>query len=556
MKSFGRLALQLAGHDHGRAKELAEANREQERRQLKAVLTADEVRFVERMAEVAHVPHVVLGHTLSGVPYRIPLTDLVSLPGWITAGTGSGKSRFVGAIMLELIRHIVSGEPIAVVAIDGKGETVNHLRRSVSQVAASLPPERRERLLSHVQTFHFFGSKYLPSWPLLARNADVSILTQADVIAEVLTENAADASIGPRQRLMLSRLLAVAIEFEIPLPALPWLMSNPTEVASLAARSSLPVVRLDLSRFDREPQGSIDGLVARLGVLLGVPSLKASLSGTMPLDFGNAFKPGSITNIDFGGADMGARAAVRAMGSLAISALANAAFDPRRRVECKTMVIIDEPQAFLTNVSMNQLERLVTLGRSQGAGAVFFVHQGATQLPMELQTVLNTNIPMRIVGRSSERDAEAASEWLPRTGQVDRPRLPGTRKAGEGKYLSEAQELRYRVNEIGHLPQRHFLVADRRVDFQPRIVVSEPYDPPPEAALHPGVLAAVERGSCGVPRADLERRVREIEDEADGRLQEHRRQEPPAGRRRSRSIETPDVVGQRSSAHTGPWVVP
>jgi hypothetical protein len=220
------------------------------------------------------------------------------------------------------------------------------------------------------------------------------------------------------------------------------------------------------------------------------------------------------------------------------------------------MVIIDEPQAFLTNVSMNQLERLVTLGRSQGAGAVFFVHQGATQLPMELQTVLNTNIPMRIIGRSSERDAEAASEWLPRTGQVERPRQPGTRKAGEGKYLSEAQELRHRVNEIGHLPQRHFLVADRRVDFQPRIVVSEPYDPPSAAMLHAGVLAAVERGICGVPRAELDRRVQEIEDEADAQLQEQRRQEPPAGRRRGRSVETPNIVGQRSNPCAGSWTVP
>jgi hypothetical protein len=554
MKSSASLALQFAGLDHRRAKALAEATRDDERRQLKADLALDETRFVERMAQVARGPHVVLGRTMTGVPYRISLTDLTTLPGWITAGTGSGKSRFVGAVMAALLDHIVRGEPISIVAADGKGETVNHLRRSVAQMAASLPHAKREKFLSRVQTFRFFGADYLPSWPLLARNSNVAILTQADVIAEVLTENAADASLGPRQRLMLARLLAVAIEFGLPLPALPWLMSNPTEVAALAARSSLPVVRLDLSRFDREPQGSIDGLVARLGVLLGVPSLKATLSGTMPLDFGNCFEPGTITTIDFGGADMGARAAVRAMGSLAISALANAAFEPRRIVRGSTIIIVDEPQAFLTSVSLNQFERLLTLGRSQGAGAVFFVHQGATQIPAELQTMFNTNIPIRIIGRSSERDAEAASEWLPRTGRVERPRDPGTRRLSEGKFLSEAQELRHRVTEIGHLPQRHFLVADRRVDFQPRIIVSEPYDPPPTEALQPAIVAAVERGMCGVPRADLEARVRDIEEQADARFQEHRRNEPPPGRRRNRPIETPDVVGNTSQP--GPWAMP
>jgi hypothetical protein len=543
--------LQFAGFDGRRARSLAEVSRANDRRKLEEELAMDEVRFQKRSDEISKVPHIIVGATQTGIPYRVTLNDLIGLPSWITAATGVGKSRLVGGLMARVVDHIVRGEPVAVVAVDGKGETCDQLKRTIGRVVQSLPTDSQQAFVSRVHNFRFFDRKYLPSWPILTSMPGVAILTQADVIAEVLSDNAADATIGPRQRLMLSRICALAIEFELPVASLPWLMSNGNEMASLASRSSLPVVRLDLSRFDREAQSSIDGLISRIGVLLGVPSLKAVLSGERPFDFGTCLEPGSITTIDFGGADLGARAAVRAMGSLAISALANAAFDPRRLVHGKVYIVVDEPQAFLTSVSLNQFERLVTLGRSYGVGGIAFVHQGASQLPLEFQTILNTNIPLRILGRSSERDAEAASEWLPKTGRVPRPKEPGIRKASDSRFMSDAQEARFRITEIGHLPPRHFLIADRRCDFAPRIVQAADYNPPTWSSLDPQIADAIRRGSSGMSRTALEARVRSIEEEADARLQEFRRSEPSGGRRRARTIETPDVVGQSAKRRGG-----
>jgi hypothetical protein len=546
--------LPLMGMRGGRVRELARASREDDTRRIREDVGEDERWFVGHSANVANGQHVVLGQTEVGVPYRISLHDLTSLPSWITAGTGAGKSRLLGGVMLQVLEHLVRGAPVSIVVIDGKGETADQFLRSLAQLLEGSSEQQRRWVLARTHTFRFFDRAYLPSWPLLAPTPGVSAPTQADVVAEVLCENASDATLGPRQRLMLARMCALAIEQNLPIATLPWLLSSPAQVASLAGQSSIPAVRLDLSRFDRESQSSIDGLVSRLGILLGVPSLKAVLSGGRVFDFATCFEPGAITVMDFGGAEMGARAAVRAMGSLAISALGNGAFDPRRTVRGTTMIVLDEPQAFLNSVSLGQYERLVTMGRSLGAGGLVFTHQGPTQLPVEFQTILNTNIALRILGRSSERDANAASEWLPRTGRVPRPREPGSRRQREAAFLTESQELRHRLEQGGKLPARNFLVADRRAPFAPRVIEALNYNPPQWSSIRADVAEAVRRGMVGTPRRELERRVSEIEAAAEARFLESREAEPRPGRKRGRAVETPDVVGRGSEQWRG--VVP
>jgi hypothetical protein len=534
--------LRAAGYDRRRERVLAEASRGAERRALQEESMAEDISFSEAMERLSRQSSVELGTTASGVPYRIALDDLVSLPAWITGGTGSGKTRFVGSFVARILSQLMNGAPVSIVVVDGKGETVDHLLRSTAALVERLPPGGRGAALSQIQTLRFFGRAFLPSWPLLEPLPDVPIATQADAVAEVLSELATDATVGPRQRSTLAAVLALAIEFRVPAVALPWLLAAPTEVTTLAAQSSLPSVRLDLSRFEREPQASVDGLVARLGTLLRVPAIKAVLSGETPFDFGTCFEPGTITALGFDGADLGARSAVRALGSLAISALANAAFDPRRQVRGKTIILLDEPQTFLTSVSLAQLERLVTLGRSFGAGGVFFIHQGPGQLPQEFGTLLTTNIPLRVIGRSSEQDALGSAEWLPRTGRVPRPRDMGSRGQGMSRFFSEGEERRFRALEIGRLPERRFLVADRRAPFGSRIVRAPDYDPPTWQELNPSTAEAVQRGASGVSRTVLEARVAALEEASAARF-EPAIQAAGGSRRRGRTAVTPDVVG-------------
>lgn len=533
--------LSLAGFNEERARKLAEANSAEERRRRQVQFREDETRLADRMAQVARSSNLLVGKTETGEDYGIPLFDFAAFPSWITAATGVGKSRLVGGMMSQIVAAIVRGEPIALTILDGKGETADQLLRTVAGVASRLTQTQRRAFLSNLYTFRFFDREYLPSWPLLAPMAGLTTIEQADLIAEVLGENAADATVGPRQRLMLSRILALAAEFDIPLIALPWLLNNANEVTALASRSSFPSVRLDLSRFNRENQSSIDGIVARIGLLL-IPSLKAVLSGSRPFNFVASHKKGSITIIDVNATGL-AQASARSVGSLAISAWTSAGFSQSWSSPVTSALMVDEPQAFGNPTTFLQLERLITLGRSFGLAGVALVHQGATQLPSEFQTLLNTNIPLRILGRSAARDAEAAAEWLPRTGRILHPRQPGGRQQKESRYLSESQELHHHVAALGRLAQRHFLVADRRTDFAPRIVRAASYDPPSWSQLDPEIANAVRCGANGVQREQLEMRVREIEAEADARFQESQHAEVPRGRRRHRNLDTPDVVG-------------
>ncbi|MDQ2643499.1 MAG: hypothetical protein M3020_06780, partial [Myxococcota bacterium] len=395
----------------------------------------------------------------------------------------------------------------------------------------------------------FFDGAYLPSWPVLARSDGIEITTQAEVIADALMDGTSDVTIGPRQRSMLAAIIALAIEFKLPVVSLPWLLSVPSEVTTLASRSSVPSVRLGLGRFERERPDSIDGLIARLSTILR-SSLKAVLSGDEPFDFTRCFIPGSITILDFGGAPLGALPAVRAMGSLAVSGVANAAFDPRRKLGSKTLLVLDEPQVFATSVSVASIQRLLETGRSFGAGALMLAHQGVPQLPQSLQLALGTNVVLRALGRSAEADAAAASEWLPVTRVVPRPAEPGTRSE-RTRFLSESEERRFRIAEIGRLPTRHFLVADRRIGAQPRVIRSAEYAPPEWDAIDPEIADAVRRGSNGVPRVELEARVHEIEETAAARFEESLRTEQRGGRKRGRVIETPDVVGRDDEGARG-----
>lgn len=540
--------LRLAGHDVRRELDLARSSRSAERRAQDEAAAADENVFRRHAASVGE-DGVHVGTTETDVAYTISLRDLTSLPSWATAATGAGKSRFVGGLLEDVVVAALRGDPVSIVLVDGKGESADQLLRSLAALAARLGSRVLGELRRRLHTFRFFDPEYLPSWPLLVRIPGVAIESQADAVAEVLNDLVSDATIGPRQRATLAAIIALAIEFGIPLAALPWLLSAPPLVSELADRSTLLSVRLQLARFEREAQGSIDGLIARLSTILRVPSLRAAVSGPTPFDFGNCFEPGSITVFDFGRAELGARSAVRAMGSLAISALANAAFDPRRTVRGTTLIAVDEPQMLMTSVTLAQFERLITLGRSFGAGGLMLLHQGATQLPQDLQSVLNTNVVMRIVGRSSARDAAASSEWLPQTGRVRRPRT-ANRRSGASPFLSEGEEERFRINEIGRLEERHFLVSDRRAPFAPRVIRARDYDPPPWSAIPRGVADLVRRGSQGIPRAELEEHVRAIEETAAGEVQVANDNGGPRRGPRVR-VETPDVVGERPRRRRG-----
>jgi|GEM_PF-1740319 len=502
-----RWLVRLAGGSPSLHRELAREARADELDRLQWVIHEDARRFEGAMASRAGRGPFRFGEVGKDAPYLIPFDNLFNNAAWVTGSTGSGKTRFAGAIVHEAIARILRGYEGAVICLDAKGgeDSLSDLAlRSVAQLALQLDPRARQSLLQRLTTLRFHGPEYLVPFQILAPSLGLDPLAQGAVVAEIL-EAVVGRGIGARQESTLTKGLAGAISGRKNLVEFRYAIEDRGALAALLARSPIPEVRRDAGRIARESQSSIDGLASRVDLLLRSPGTKAMLAGEGALDFAPCFLPGAVTIID--------ASTSPALGAITLAYLTNALFAPGRRVRGKTLIVADEIQSAAMNPSnVRCLEKILTQGRSFGAAGLISCHQSVQQLPTEIRAMLSTNIALRVVGRSGADDARLAAEFLPRSGRVPKARLPGVPPPERPDFLSASEEERHHVEELSRLPRRHFLVADRREPFQPRIIRAASFDPPPLDRLPKEIVDAVLRGRSGRPRDELLRTVRELEE--------------------------------------------
>lgn len=506
--------VRLAGGSPRKNVALAREARAREVEELHAHLHADEDRFEETMRGRDAGTSILLGQGEGGVPYRVPQNSFEGSSAWLTASTGAGKTRLAAHIVMELVGAALRGLPVSVICLDMKGgeDSLSDLTLRAIASLVTRAARVRDRLLAQLLTVSFFASPFLVPWQVLASDGSVDPLTQAAGLAEIL-DAIIGRGLGARQESSLALLLAAGIDAKKNLIEVRHTLDDRGRLAELFATSRLPEVRRFAARVARESQSSLDGLGARVDLLTRSASAKAILAGTRPLDLHACFEPGAVTVIDVGSAPIGAEGPARALGAITLAYLTHAIFDSRRRVRGFTLIVTDEIQsAALSASNVHCLERILTLGRSFGV-SLLSCHQSAAQLPSEIRTILGTNIAMRVIGTSGADDARLSAEYLPRTGRLQRPRLPGMPPPERMEFLSTAEEERVRVMELGRLPRQHFLVADRRESFQPRFVVAPSFAPPAWSAIDPTLRATVLRGRAGVRREELERHVRELEEQ-------------------------------------------
>lgn len=542
-----------------RATELARARSAcaQDERALRGQLASDAARLHTAMTQRAGHPHVVLGTTSGGTRYVLPVADFHGLFGQITASTGSGKSYLAGQVLADLLVFAVFTGLAAVIVFDMKGELADLTLRWIGGYLARLSWSARQAVFSRLLVLRFFKGAYLPEWNLLARDPAVPILTQAHAFAETM-EAALGTELGIRQSPATTALTALGVETARSTLALRYLLHDPDTCAHLAEQSGIPDVRLYVhTRLERE-RTALDGVAARLDALLRVEPIKAALAGPGILDLRRCYIPGTITILDLGGAPLGAESQKRALAALTLTRLTWAGFDaPERPPGAFTMIIADELQEALVPATVRHVERVVTTGRSSHLG-LLSIHQSVEQLPAELRAILSTNVRLRVLGRSGEADARLSAEWLPHTGLLPNPRLPGMPAPAHPEFLSEAQELRHRIAELGKLPRQTFLVADRAAAFGPCVLRAPDFHPPTWDELDSEIAEAVQRGAVGQPRAELVRRAREIEEQAASALLTSLRTRPPSSRRRTMSATPtlPDVVTPATRRRGGGGEVP
>jgi len=438
----------------------------------------------------------------------------------------------------------------ALILLDFKGELADLFLRSIAHRLTRVPAAARQSFLARLTVVRPFAGRFAAPLQILERIPGVPPLVHAHALTEII-ESAVNAPLGSNQNPATSFTLAGAIEAGFDLLRYRYALPNRDAWVAIAERTQIPEVRAYLlTKFVREKPPVIDGIASRIDALLRIEQLKASFAAEHMVDLRLAYSPGSITIFDYGEAPLGAVGQKRASSAVGVKNVTWAAFDPSRSREGFTFIVADEIQSVLSSSISEDVERLITTGRSYGVGFLA-AHQGETQLPSDLRSDLSTNIRLRILGRSCEKDAEAAAEWLPRTGFLPKRRPFGSAPPDRPEYLSEKEEERHWVRRITDLPRRMFLVADRGATFGPRFVETPTFDPPPWDAIDPEIAEAVLRGNVARPREELLARAREIEERAVAELissagpeKEHRR------RRESPVPDLPDVVGRSSTGRS------
>lgn len=534
--------LALVGLSYLVEQRRAEAAIRAERALYTAAIREEDTRFARVMAGRGTGESLLLGHTEDGTPYRFPLRDFPAHL-WISGGTGSGKSTASATWVRQLYEHMLAGAEISLVLVVMQGFSGDMVLRALGATLLGRAPEVVDAALSRLVVAQFFRGTHLPEWQLLARDPSVPIMVQAAALAEVL-EIAVGATHGNRLEVVNTMVFALAIEAGLTLQELRVLLYDPEALAALAARSSLPEVRLYVTHRLARERAQVDAVGARLDLLLRVEAARAVLAGPGTLNFRDCFRPGHVTILDYSGEGMGAEGAKRALAAVALQYLSMAIFDPRRERVGTTIIVADEIQEALTPATTRMLSRWVSTSRAMGASLVS-IHQSAeAQLPREFATLLSTNIRLRVLGRSGREDAMApsAAEFLPRTGRVPRPRLPGDPPAARPEWLSRAEEAEFRARELGTLPQRTFFIHDRLAPFGTRRVVAPDFDVPELDALPEWLRARLLRGATGRSREELLARARELEERASASAAAAEGGTPRRTRRAPLATETPDIV--------------
>lgn len=521
---------------------------ERDLRQFHAHEQADLRAYVAEMRRRERAPHLALGECPDGGPYRLALEHLFAGTHlWATGSSNSGKTRLVAALIGEVLRLLLAGEPVAVIVVALQGDLVSLVLRTLGGLLLRASAARRNQVLSRLLVARFWQGSHLVPWDIFARAPGTPLIAHGNAVSDVLT-HALGARIGHKQRPSLGFLISLMSESGLSANALRLMIDVPGSFAPLARRSSDSILSsYILNRFLRE-SSSVDGLASILDGLLGLDEgLRGALAGPGSIDFRGRFGPGSISLWDFSG---GGNEARRALAGLTLNSHLDAALSALREVEGPTLLVIDEAQLAFTPSTATLLADALTTIR-HGRVAVALVNQTLSNLPSDFTKLAATNVRYRWMGRSGESDAVA--EFLPRTGTVPKAPKPFSPPGDRVEVLSRSEETAFRIAEAGALPQGTFFFTERSAPFGTRRFVAPRFDPPTWESLPADLRLALERGAWGVPRSELVVRGREVEAEvlrslaaargAEGSDGDGRRTTSRA-RRGARAPETPDAVSR------------
>ena len=451
----------------------------------------DVTRFHAAMACQPNDRRILLGRArdLAGVPFwcGLPFEEFLGIHGWVTGATGSGKSFFILACLLQTLQD----GRFPVIVVDLKSELSELL---IELVVPALSRTRSgQRLLNRLRIIRPFG-RDLPMLRVTEAEPGVPRAIQAFNLASALEDALAD-DLGSRMTRVFLRLCALAIELGYPLTAIQRWLESPEAFARDARRSTDPVVReYARSGFAREGRPAVDALLARLDTFLFLDEVKLALSAPQCVNFGEALDSG-LTVVDLGSPPAGAERAQRFWAGILTGRITRAILSrPVTPQTPQTWVIFEEVQEALGSGQAEQFARLLALARHKRC-AVTLINQQAGQLAAvdsTLVKVLRTNAGIECAFRGNFEDAKTFVHAL--------PLLPRQKSAPEARLGL--------VTELTQMPDREYLLWLKQAPFRAQHVRSPRLD---VAALRASAerlggeaREALRRGIVSMNRAALE----------------------------------------------------
>jgi hypothetical protein len=452
----------------------------------------DRDRFLARFGCDEEKDRVMLGRTRtqSGDPMwcGLEMEEFLSQHGWITGATGSGKSYFVAACLLQVLR--AGRNPVIIV--DLKSELSEMLIETVLPALAASPAG--EKFVDSIRVIRPFGSD-LPALRITEPEEGVPRGIQAYNLAAALAEAVGD-DLGTRMQRVFLRMAGLAIERRDPLPVIQRWLERPVEFAR-AARNSVDsaLQSYALGGFERESRPAIDALLARLDSFLFLDEVRLSLGAPSCVSFRECLESG-ITIVDLGSPPAGAERVQRFWAGILLGRISRAVLSrPVTPESPAAWLVVEEAQEALTRESALQFGRLLALARHKKVGITLINQQPAQLSAVDptLVRLLRTNAGLEFAFRCNYEDARTLVEPMPLP--------PGTPRSAEVRQAM--------AQELVRMPVRSYLLWAKREPFGAQQVRSPRLDLASLRAeadrIDPALRERIRKGSVSIPRAELEK---------------------------------------------------
>lgn len=418
----------------------------------------EERRFEEELLRSPGAEDLVVGRARrrsgSWAWVCVPYERLVRGHATIGGGSGSGKSRWVTAVVTQLLcrRSAILG------LFDAKSETATDLIETVLPYVAAVTGD--EGIIERLRIIRPFSSS-VPPLNVTVAEAGIPKEAQAYAITESI-EQALREPLGPRMHHVVLRLVTACIDLGMPLPTLQKWLLDPRSYLQVALRSDDPEVR-EYARtgFPRESPESLRATAARLNAFLFLPETRRALNAPSCISFDDALRePGGIFVVDVGSPPAGSESLQRFWASLILGKLVRAllsrSWDPGLP---PVLLVAEEIQEILGPNEAQSLARLLSVARFRGI-ALWLTNQSRSQIlrvDRNLVEAIAANAAFHVQFRSSYEDARAFAHLLP--------------LEGKGALTGTAVR-RQLVEELTRLPRRHCYLALRDAPFAARRILT------------------------------------------------------------------------------------